>query len=256
MPRSVSAALLLSVAVSSVAHGSPLRGTLQFPPPPRAADARPLAYWRIENGVVPIAQPQPESRRDVVVVLQPEKSLPPRPEGQSPEPVVIEAKPLRLEPRVAIGEAGARLVIRNADRMPRTVYLDKGESFVPKEQTAPGAERSVKFTVVAEYTLLDVDNPRAVATLLVVPSPFFARADDRGGFVIDAPDGKYNLRAYYRGAWTDSQPVEVGGHARDVTVRLPSRSTSAAPTGDLPPPRSGGPAAGEEHGAADAQGRK
>jgi len=220
---------LLAGALPAFAGG--LRGTLQFPPSPRAAGARPLAYWRLENGVLPVGQAPVEPRRDVVIALQPEKAPPPRAEGQTPPPVALEAKPLRLEPRVAIAEVGATIVVKNTDRVPRTLYLKDGESFMPREATAPGGERTVRFTVPGEYTLLDVDNPRAQSTVLVVPTRYLGRADERGAFAIDAPDGKYTLKAFYRGAWTDPVPVEIGGRARDVAVRLPARTGDAATAG-------------------------
>jgi hypothetical protein len=232
MRSSVKAALLVIplLAGDRPAAAGSLRGTLQLPPAPRATDVRPLAYWRIENGVLPIAQPAAEPRREVVLALLPERAPPRRPEGQLPPPVALEAKPLRLEPRVAIAEVGAPIVVKNTDRAPRTLYLKDGEGFMPREATAPGAERTVRFTVAGEYTIADVDNPRATVVVVVVATPFLARADERGAFAFDAPDGKYTLKAFFRGAWTDGQPVEIaGGRARDATVRLPRVAAPPSP---------------------------
>src|SRR5437879_5789798 len=117
MLRSPYAVLLVALSGGPSAIAGTLKGTLVFPPPPRtAADLRPLANWRIENGQLPIAAPPAEPRRDVVVALEPERALPPRAEGTQPPAVALEARPLRLEPRVSVGEVGATFSIKNADR--------------------------------------------------------------------------------------------------------------------------------------------
>jgi hypothetical protein len=88
-----------------------------------------------------------------------------------------------------------------------------------REATAPGATRSIKLTAAGEYEVRDVDFPHAQTTLVVVDTPYFGRSDDKGSFKIEAPEGKYTLKVYFRGAWAASQPVEVG-HGGEVLVRL------------------------------------
>jgi hypothetical protein len=224
----VIAAPLSVVAVGGgPALAGTLRGTLVFPPVPRGGDARPLANWRLENNVLPIAPPPAETRHDVVLVLDPEKPAPPPPEGTDPPKVEVEAKPLVLEPHMLIARTGTVFAIKNSDRIDRNLYLRDGESFFPHQAQAPGKDRTVRFTVPGEYAIVDAENPRAGATLVVVASPYFSRADDRGGFVIEAPEGHYQLRAYFHGQWTTPIPVEVG-RGRDVTLKLPAERRPAA----------------------------
>jgi hypothetical protein len=215
------AALLFSLLGAAPAAAGSLRGTLIYPSARvTRAERRPLARWRVANGVLPIAAAQSDiARRDVVVVLEPARPAPPPPEGSDPPKVALEAKPLRLEPRVAIGRVGTIFTFHNGDRAPRSLYLKNGENYMAREATAPGGEREVKFTVAGEYEVLDVDNPRVSATLVVVASPYFAHADDHGAFSVEAPDGKYVVRAWYRGSWSAPQPVELG-RTHEISIKL------------------------------------
>jgi hypothetical protein len=221
----------LPLTLAATARAGMLRGTVVVAQPARGSgEARPLARWRLENGLLPIAPPAPEARHDAVVVLAPEGNTPPPSEPNERPRVVLAARSLRLEPHVAVGVVGTIFTIENGDRAARTFYLRDGESFMGKEPTPPGGRREVRFTVAGEYVIADADNPGGGATVLVVDSPLHARADEKGAFTIEAPDGKYTLKAFWRGAWSAPQPVEVGGKAHEVTVRVapPATPTEAA----------------------------
>ena len=235
-------ALLVAAAPAGAVN---VKGAIVFPPPSeassQAARAHPLAHWRVENGVIPIAPALPEPRDGVVVVLESQQAPPTgarpelRPEGEKIKVMILEVRPMRVEPRLLVVEAGAALALRNADKAPRTFYLENGESFVPRQATAPGADRDLKFTERGEYHLVDAEHPRAGALVVVVGSPYHAVSDERGTFSVDVPDGKYFVKALYRGAWTAPQPLEVAQtKGREVTVKLP------APTPD--PDTKGAPA--------------
>ncbi len=207
------APLLLLFAALPASAGS-LRGTIFFPAESRP-DARPLANWRVENGILPITPAPPEARSDAVVVLEP--ATPPDPATTAS--LVIEARALALAPRVTVAAVGTTFQFKNLDRVPRTLYLQNGENFMAREATAPGATRSLRFGAPGEFELRDADYPHAAATLVVVASSWFAHADDKGSFKIDAPDGKYTLKVFFRGVWAASLPVEVG-RPGEVQVRL------------------------------------
>lgn len=226
MLRRGGAALMLAVLSSpSPARAGSLKGTVVFPPARETAtktpEPRPLAYWRVENGVVPIA-PAPDTRGDVVVILEPVGR-----NDAPPAAVTIEARPLRFEPRLTVAAPRAPITIKNSDKIPRTTYLRNGELFIPRQTTAPGATREIKFTELGEYPIVDADNPRAVALILVVAAPYSARVDEKGGFNVDAPDGKYTLKTWYHGSWGDPVSVEVGKQ-KEVSVKLSERPERAA----------------------------
>jgi hypothetical protein len=196
--RCVALALLLAAPAGA---GS-LRGTIFFPQEASRSNDRPLANWRVENGILPI------------VVLEPEKAkAPPAAE------VSVTARALRLEPRVLVAGVDSTCIFKNDDRLARMLYMKGGEQVMGREATAPGATRSIKLTAAGEYEVRDVDFPHAQTTLVVVDTPYFGRSDDKGSFKIEAPEGKYTLKVYFRGAWAASQPVEVG-HGGEVLVRL------------------------------------
>jgi hypothetical protein len=210
--------LLVAVALAlpALASAGTLRGTIFFPQESKPPEPRPLANWRVENGTLPILPAAAESRTDAVVVAEPARPAEP-PAGR----VAVECRGLKIEPRVVVAPVGSTFDFKNDDRLPRTLYLKDGENFMAREATAPGQTRSVKFTVAGEFEVRDADYPHATATLLVVPTAWFGRADDKGSFKLDLPDGAYTLKVYFRGVWAASQSVEVGDKkANEVLVRL------------------------------------
>src|SRR5207248_3314357 len=98
--------------------------------------------------------------------------------------IPVAARPLKLEPRVTVGRVGSMVSIKNEDKPPRTFYLKDGESYMPREATAPGATREVKLTEKGEYVILDADNASASSTVVVVDTPYHAHADEKGTFSI------------------------------------------------------------------------
>src|SRR5205814_8324371 len=132
-----------------------------------------------------------EARGDVVVLLEPLRRSP-----DDPPPVTIVVKPLRFEPRLVTARPGAVVTLKNEDKQPHTLYLKDGDLFMPREATPPGGSRQVKFTEAGEYRIADADDPHAGAVVLLIDAPHSARPDDKGAFVLEAPDGSYTLRAW------------------------------------------------------------
>ena len=117
-----------------------------------------------------------------------------------------------------------------ADVVPRVITLEDGDTLLPPEPTAAGGAREVRFTIAGEYVFLDPEHPFARALVVVVGTPFVARADDRGAFSFEVPDGRYRLKAWWRGRWVEIIPVELGpnkGHD-PVVVKLPVAGANRA----------------------------
>ncbi len=205
------------------ARAGGLKGQVLFPNPAPTPSSTPppIACWRIENGVL-LPAPLHETRDPVMLVLEPMKL----PDGDIPT-VELEAKKLRLEPRIVAGQKGATVRIKNSDKVPRTFYLKGGDVFMPREATAPGAAREVKLTELGDYAIADADYPFGGALVLIVNSPYAVRADDKGNFAFEVPDGKYILRAWYRGAWNEGQAVDVGKGPKEVVVKVAEPVTKA-----------------------------
>jgi hypothetical protein len=216
--------LVLPLVVGAGARAGTVKGQVIFPPPSREApqNAAPLSYWRVENGLIPPA-PQADVRGDVLVVLEPLR----RAQGDPP-PITISVKPLRFEPRIVTARPGAILTFKNDDKQQHSLYLKNGDLFMPRQVTPPGGTREVKFTELGEYRIADADDAHASVMVLLVDGPYSARPDDKGGFAVEAPDGSYTLRAWWRGGWSDGQPVEVG-RTKDVVLKLPAEKP-APPT--------------------------
>lgn len=209
-------ALSVVVASASTAGAGGLKGQVSFPNPAPIPSRTPppIACWRMENGVLLPAAVH-ETHDPVMLVLEPLKL----PDGDIP-PVELQAKKMRLEPRIVAAQKGATVQIKNTDKAPRTFFLKGGDVFMGREPTAAGATREVKLTELGDYAIADADYPYGGALVLIVNSPYSARADEKGNFSFEVPEGKYVLRAWYRGAWNEGQAVEIGKDRKEVTVKV------------------------------------
>jgi plastocyanin len=196
----------------SLAWAGTVKGTVKLPDEARPAE--PISgHWRVENGVLPV-QPSADSRGEVVVVLEPAT-----PAKAEPPTVTVELRGLRMEPRVLAVPAGATVQFKNSDRGPHTLFVEKGSSMMPPEPTPAGQTRQQRFLVPGEYKVRDEEYPHVWGMVLAVNSPFTATAEPNGNFKIDAPDGKYTARVWWRGGWVLSQPVTVGHGDLNLVVK-------------------------------------
>jgi plastocyanin len=202
------------VALVGQAWAGPVKGSVKLPDEPRTAE--PISgYWRVENGVLPV-QPAADARGEVVVVLEPAT-----PAKADPPTVTVELHGLRLDPRVLAVPVGATVQFKNSDRTPHTLYIERGASMMAPEPTPAGQTRSQKFLAAGEYKLRDEEYPHVWGLVLAVSSPYTASADANGTFKLDAPDGKYTAKVWWRGGWVLSQSVTVG--KGDLNLVVPSK---------------------------------
>jgi plastocyanin len=187
--------------LGGTALAAPVKGTLKLPDEPRPAELS--GYWRVENGLLPVLPP--DAQGDAVVVL--ESATPAKAE---PPVVTVELHGLRLDPRTLAVPVGATVQFKNSDRVPHTLYIERETTLMPPEPTPAGQTRPQKFLTAGEYHLRDQEYPHVSGTVLVVASPYAGIADGSGAFKIDAPEGKYTAKVWWRGAWVLSQPVNVG----------------------------------------------
>jgi plastocyanin len=200
------ACVLLLLGAPALA--APVHGTVKLGDEPR--NDPPSGYWRVENGVLPV-QPATDAR-EAVVVLEP--AVAPAKTAEPPT-VTVELRGLRLDPRVLVVPVGATVQFKNADRVPHTLHAD---TVLATETTPGGQTRTQKFSALGEFKIRDEEYPHLSGMVLVVTTPYFATLEPSGAFKLDAPEGKYTARVWWRGAWVASQPVSVGHGEINIVV--------------------------------------
>jgi plastocyanin len=213
--------LLAGIGVASAAT---VRGTVTLPAEVRSSDAR-EGHWRVENGVLPVGPRTPDPRTGVVVALEGSGTVK---RDDKAVTLNVELHGLRLDPHVVLAQVGATLNFKNADRVPHALYFEGQPAVLPPEPTPSGQTRSVKLTSAGEYTVRDQEYPHVDGSVVVLQTPFAAQVDDKGAFKIDAPEGKYTLKVFFRGQWVMSQPLEVGPRSTDVSLQLPAPAPARA----------------------------
>jgi hypothetical protein len=208
--------VLLASIWPTLAGATVVRGTVSLPAELRAAADAPVGHWRIENGVVPVAAKTPDPRSEIVVVLEGKA------EGSAKTEAVaaMDLHGLRIDPRVVVVAAGASMLLKNSDRSPHTLTIEGG---VMSSTALPaGASRTVKLGTAGVFAVRDEDFPHIEGTVVVVSTPLATVADGQGNFKIDAPEGTYTLRVFYRGQWVLTQPLTLAGRSADVVLSIPS----------------------------------
>jgi hypothetical protein len=223
VPRGL--AIVGLAAWASTAAAATVRGNVMLPSEPRAAEHD--AHWRVENGVLPVGVRVPDPRLDVIVVLEGA----PNPKLVLPN-VTVGLHGLRLDPRVSVIPVGGSIEFKNDDRVPHTLYIEKATTLMPATPTPAGQARSQKFYAAGEYRIRDEEYPHIDGTVLVVQTPYVARLDEKGNFKLEVPEGKYTLKVFWHDKWVVTQPLEVSGHASEVTVQVPA--AAAVATGAKP----------------------
>src|SRR5262249_8800785 len=138
---------------------------------------------------------------------------------------------LRLDPRVSIVPVGGTVEVKNDDRVPHTLFIEKATTLMPATPTPAGQTRTQKFFAAGEYRVRDEEYPHIDGTVLVVQTPYATRLDEKGNFKLDVPEGKYTLKVFYRDKWVVTQTIDVDARTKEVALQVPS---SAPPTGAKP----------------------
>ncbi len=203
-----------------LARAGVVKGTITLP-----ADAKTgrrfQGYWRLENGIVPVAPPP--ARGDTVVVLMGPKGTPP-----AAKTVSIEISGLQATPTTVIVGEGSVVEFRNDDRTPHDLSLPDQTALMPLERLNPSAVRRVKFQVAGAYAIKCLENPHLVISVLVVASPFFAVVDEKGNFKLpDAPDGKATLKVWSQGRWVHDEEIDVAPKTPDLSITVTSKNAAS-----------------------------
>jgi hypothetical protein len=214
------------VLVAGGASAATVRGQVSLPPEARTADRE--GHWRVENGVLPVGPRTPDPRSEVIIVLEggPAKA---KSADDKPSTMTVELHGLRMDPKVMVAPTGTTITFKNADRVPHTLYLDNAQTLMPPEPTPSGMSRSVRLLAPAEYQVRDQEYPHIDGTVVVTDSTHAAQVDDKGSFKLEVPEGRYTLKAWFRGVWAVTMPVEVGPRVTDLKVDVPAQTRGKAP---------------------------
>ncbi len=208
------------VLASGLAQAGTVRGTLTLPAESRRGDGRDASLWRVENGILPIAEPASDPRRQALIVLLPERAT--TTSVPASGTVVMALHGLRLDPPLVTAPVGATIEFKNDDRVPHTLYLERATSLMPALSTPAGQTRSQRFLAAGEYRVRDEDFPHISGAIVIIDAPYSAKTDERGGFQLEVPEGRYLLRLFVSGAWVHKQAVEVTARPLDLPLKLSS----------------------------------
>jgi hypothetical protein len=202
----------------AIALAAPVKGTVNLPGSLKGG-RRHLGYWRLENGNVPI-QPAPY-RGDTVVVVEGLK-------GGSPaaKTLTVEIAGLQVSTPVVVVGPGSVIEIKNNDRVAHVLGIAEKPDVMPVERLMANQLRRVRFNEPGGYLVRCEEYPHVALSVIVVSSPYFAVADEKGAFKIaDVPEGKGNLKVWSRGRWVHEEPIEVAGKGLDTVVKVSGSET-------------------------------
>jgi plastocyanin len=200
-------------ALALPAQAAPVRGTVNLPSDLKGG-RRHMGYWRVDNGNVPV-QPPPH-RGETVVVLQGLKGAAP-----AAKTVTIEITGLQVSPALVVVGPGSVLEFKNGDTVAHDLGIADQPNVMPVERLAAGKLRRQRFNDPGGYLVRCAEYPHIAVSVIVVSSPNFAVADEKGAFKIgDAPEGKGTVKVWTHGRWVHEEPIEVTGKAVDLSIRV------------------------------------
>jgi plastocyanin len=210
-----------ALAVPVMVDAAPVKGTVSLPAPLKGT-RRHLGYWRLENGNVPIKAAPP--RGDTVVVLEGLK-------GAAPGAITktVEIAGMQVTPPVVVVGPGSVIEIKNNDRVAHVMGITDAPNIMPVERLMANQMRRVRFNEPGGYFMRCEDYPHISLAVVVVGSPFHAVVEEKGAFKIgDVPDGKGTLKVWSHGRWVHSEPIEIGGKAVEVLVKVTGSEAKAS----------------------------
>ncbi|WP_342118695.1 methylamine utilization protein [Pseudoduganella sp. OTU4001] len=162
---------------------------------------------------------------DAVVYLEADGATAP---PKAPKSGEISQKGLKFIPLVTVIQTGSKIYFPNNDKVRHHIYsfspphkfdqkLYSGTTAEPQTFEKPG-------TVVLGCNIHD----KMIAYVRIVDTPYFGKTDEHGNVSVDAPSGKYVLKAWHPGI--------VGGNALEQAVRLGDSAASASFKMSLKPP--------------------
>jgi hypothetical protein len=204
------------------AWAAPLRVIVHFQG--QAGPQRPLGFWLRPNGMLPIAPPSPDPRREAVLEVLPKQPMKPPPTaGSQPKSQLVRIVGGRLLPRLSLLEPGGELTLKNETDRPATVELLPAQAGRTSLLVPPSSQTKLSLSGDA-LTLLIAGPPKAQATV-IVPS-FIATQLSRSesGKVavatVDVPPGRYSVRLRLPAGASWQEEVVVGSDGTELPLHV------------------------------------
>ena len=162
--------------------------------------------------------------KDAYVYVDMVKGAPAR--GHSLE---IRQKDKQFSPQVAVVQRGTTVVFPNMDAIFHNVFSPSGKnSFDLGSYRSGDTPRSVVLTTPGVVEVFCNIHARMNATILVVPSPLYAKVGPDGSFRLEnVPSGARKLVAWSPGAKAVQEKVEVGASPAQVAFTLEYEGSKA-----------------------------
>jgi hypothetical protein len=212
---------------------------------PESPPVKRRGYALVVNGVLAIAPPLHDARRDALLLLEPQPGTLPTALGAAAAPgAELRLYGARAIPQVVtISPAGPPLVVRNDERRAVTLRLPQAPELLPAPSLQPGQQLRISPLVPAELELRSAEYPELAATLLVTTSVAtrleFSPLGEVGVAHLELPEGHYRARLYFRHRYVAEQSVTVTSDGAELVLRAAGQPALAAAP---PPPLAAQPA--------------
>jgi plastocyanin len=183
------------------------------------------AAWAAGGITVQVTDSTGKPVADAVVYLEADGGQP------LPKPLKageISQKGLKFIPLVTVIQTGSKIYFPNNDKVRHHIYsFSAPHKFDQKLYTGTTAEPQTfdkPGTVVLGCNIHD----KMIAYVRIVDTPYFGKTDASGAVAVEAPAGKYVVKAWH--------PDIVGGNAQEQAVRLADGMAVASFRMALKPP--------------------
>jgi hypothetical protein len=211
MPRSVTLAVVLLLAVP--AHAAGIRGRVTVPPaPPAEVHFKPYA-GRASSLAAP-ERPQRGLVTDAVLFVD-SLAREPQPPVPPPEHPKLAQRGQAFEPRVVVVPVGGTVDFPNLDPIYHNVFSVSPPRRFDLGKYPRGQSRSIKFSKAGQVNVFCDIHSDMAGFIMVVPNTHWVRPAADGGFELAGlPPGRCRMRA-----WHPDFP------ARDFEVDVPASGT-------------------------------
>ena len=153
------------------------------------------------------------------------------------KPGEISQKGLKFHPLVSVIQTGSMVYFPNNDKVRHHIYsFSPAHKFDQKLYSGTTAEPQT-FEKAGVVVLGCNIHDKMLAYVRVVDTPYFAKTDASGAAMVDAPAGKYMLKAWHPDMTGNQQPLEqplavkADGNISatfKLTLKAPARDADAA----------------------------
>jgi hypothetical protein len=199
--------VIAAIGMAGAARAGQVDGRIVLPANFQAAVEDSKAYWRVENGVVPVQRTIRDPRGVMVVVLE-GAEIRPTPPVIHPTMVLREAG---LWPAVLPVAVGTTVDFKNEGGMLHALFARGAEGGNFKAHPLPpGSQRGHTFRTPGAHEIRCAEVAHIRAVVLALDTPLFSAVDQAGQFkVAGVPPGRYSLRVWYAGSYVHGQPIDV-----------------------------------------------